>query len=119
MRITKHSRLVGRTAEEVKFRENYQAAIVAVQQGGVNAVQPLSSLKFGVGDTLILQVSENSFLLSPPASKTRRSSLFASCSARGAGENKPSTTEHMDVEAGNRDGIITSSFDVVSLLLYI
>ncbi len=54
VRITKHSRLVGRTAEEVKFRENYQAAIVAVQQGGVNAVQPLSSLKFGVGDTLVL-----------------------------------------------------------------
>ena len=115
VRIRKHSRLVGRTAEEVKFRENYRAAIVAVQQGGANVVQPLSSLKFGVGDTLVLQVSDDSLLLSPPPSKARRSSLFTGWSAGGAGENKPSTMEHVDVEVGNRVSNIASSFDVVSL----
>ncbi len=106
-RITKQSRLVGRTAEEVKFRETYKAAIVAVQQGGKNVVQPLSSLKFNIGDTLVLQVSDDSLLVSQPlntGSKARMFSTLTSWSVKSAGGNKPpNTTEHEDVEVGSRD----------------
>jgi hypothetical protein len=126
-RITKSSRLVGRTAEEVKFRENYKAAIVAVQQGGKNVIQPLSSLKFTAGDTLVLQVSDDSLLLSPPSStgsNARRSSLFASWSVKGAEDSKPpNTTEHNDVEFGSRvKNLALSSvvcvFDSIRLSLF-
>ena len=109
-RITKQSRLVGYTAEEVKFRENYKAAIVAVQQGGKNVIQPLTSVKFGVGDILVLQVSGDSLLLSPPSNAVskRRFSLFTT--VRGADENKsPDVTEYEDVESGRRDSNLASS----------
>ena len=86
VKVTKNSRLVGNTAAEVHFRESYKAAIVAVQQGGKNAVKNLSSLKFGAGDILVLQVSDDSPLLS--------SDHF------GADENtSPSTMERSDIEA--------------------
>jgi hypothetical protein len=118
-RVTKHSRLVGHTAAEVQFRENYKAAIVAVQQGGKNAVKPLSSLKFGVGDILVLQVSDDCPLLSPPVTTASNSkkSLMTSRSARstssdqfGADENAlPNTTERLDVEVGSKDSDVASS----------
>jgi TrkA-C domain len=105
----KHSRLVGHTATEVQFRETYKAAIVAVQQGGRNAVTPLSSLKFRVDDILVLQVSDDSPLVSPPPATTTplcAKSLITSMSGRfkrsdqfGADENTlPNTTERSDVE---------------------
>jgi hypothetical protein len=58
--------LVGQTAAEVDFRETYKSAIVAVQQGGKNTSQSLSSMKFTVGDVLILQASDESPLLVRP-----------------------------------------------------
>ena len=93
-KVTRNSRLVGNTAADVQFRETYKAAIVAVQQGGKNVAQPLSSLTFGVGDTLVLQVSDDSPLLSPPASaaSTSRRSLMG-WSTRSAGQ--------LDVEVRN------------------
>ena len=109
-RVTKHSRLVGHTAAELQFRETYKAAIVAVQQGGRNAVKPLSSLKFGVDDILVLQVSDDSPLLSPPPATTSSMSLITSMSERfkssdqsGASDENtlPNTTERSDVEVGS------------------
>jgi len=116
--VTKNSRLVGRTAVEVKFRENYKAAIVAVQQGGKNAVNPLSSLKFRVGDILVLQVSDDCLLLSPPVTRgsSRRESISASItslmgrSTRAQDEVKPPTaTMPEDVEVGTSDYNIASN----------
>ena len=62
-RVTPVSRLLGRTAVDVNFREQYKAAIVAAQRGGKNIGQPLSTVVFESGDTLILQASEDSPLL--------------------------------------------------------
>ena len=80
-RVTRNSRLVGQTAVDVQFRENYKAAIVAVQQDGKNATQPLSTLTFGAGDVLVLQVSDDCPLLSPSTALSRKS-LLPSISAR-------------------------------------
>ena len=80
-RVTKNSRLVDQTAVDVQFRETYKAAIVAVQQGGKNATQPLSTLTFGAGDVLVLQVSDDCPLLSPPVTATSRR-LMSSLSVR-------------------------------------
>lgn len=91
--VTKSSRLVGQTAVDVRFRENYKAAIVAVQQGGNNATQPLSSLTFGAGDILVLQVSDDCPLLSPSVVSTSRKSWLTSMSVfKSLGS--------LDVEAG-------------------
>jgi len=67
-RVTSVSRLLGRTAAQINFRQTYKAAIVAVQRGGKNVSQPLSSVSFEAGDILILQASEDSPLLrlTPP-----------------------------------------------------
>jgi len=66
--VTTGSRLVGQTAADVKFRDTYKSAIVAVQQGGKNVSHSLSSVKFTVGDVLVLQASDESpLLLRPPA----------------------------------------------------
>lgn len=64
--VTKGSRLVGRTAAEVGFRDTYKSAIVAIQQGGKSISHSLSSVKFSVGDILVLQASDDSFLLVRP-----------------------------------------------------
>lgn len=81
-RVTRTSRLVGQTAADVRFRENYKAAIVAVQQGGKNATQPLSFLTFAAGDILVLQVSDDCPLLTPSVASTARKSLSSSMSAK-------------------------------------
>lgn len=67
-RVTPVSRLLGRTALEVNFREKYKVAIVSVQRGGKNIDQALSTVVFEAGDALILQASEDSPLLqlTPP-----------------------------------------------------
>jgi len=80
--VTRTSRLVGQTAANVRFRENYKAAIVAVQQGGKNATQPLSSITFGAGDILVLQVSDDCPLLAPSVASTSGKSLFSSMSVK-------------------------------------
>ena len=61
--VTPVSRLLGRTAADVDFRERYKAAIVAMQRGGKNIAQALSTIVFEAGDTLVLQASDDSPLL--------------------------------------------------------
>lgn len=61
--VTPVSRLLGRTAHYINFRDKYKAAIVAVQRGGKNMQQALSTVVFEAGDVLILQASDDSPLL--------------------------------------------------------
>mmetsp|Transcript_13946 Transcript_13946/g.31658 ORF Transcript_13946/g.31658 Transcript_13946/m.31658 type:complete len:1331 (-) Transcript_13946:148-4140(-) len=65
-KVIKGSRLVGKTATEVHFRQLYKAAIVALRQGTHNVTTNLSTVRFQVGDVLILQASDDSPLLSAP-----------------------------------------------------
>ena len=67
-RVLKGSRLIGKTATEVNFRQVYKAAIVAVQKSNNNKATTgaLSSVRFDVGDVLVLQASEDSPLLNQP-----------------------------------------------------
>ena len=133
VKVTKHSRLVGRTAAEVQFRETYKAAIVAVQQGGRNAMNRLSSLKFRADDILILQVSDDCPLLSPPpeTASSASKSFVSSMSARfnkssdkldhmGVDENaQRNITESSDVEVGSRNGATASSSLVCKIVSYL
>jgi len=73
--VTRNSRLVGTTASEGVvgtsgaggFREEYRAAIVAVQRGGRNVTAfGLSGVRFQAGDVLVLQASDDSPLLERP-----------------------------------------------------
>ena len=65
--VIRGSRLVGKTATEINFRNVYKTAIVALRQGGTN-VPPnqLSTSRLDVGDILILQASDDSPLLKQP-----------------------------------------------------
>jgi len=62
--VTKTSALLGKTPFDVDFRGMYRAAIVAVQKGGKNVA--ISTVVFGPGDILVLQVAEDSPLLKVP-----------------------------------------------------
>ncbi len=99
--VTKNSRLVGLTAANAKFRENYNAAIVAVQQGGKNVVQPLSTLTFGAGDILVLQVSDDCLLLSPPTTR-------GSCSLKSFGGSLANLTTFSRADSMERSDIEVS-----------
>jgi len=83
--VTKGSRLVGKTAAETDFRETYKSAIVAVQQGGKNISQSLSSVKFAVGDVLVLQASDESpLLVRPPEGFYKRDSVMSERPSRSS-----------------------------------
>jgi len=83
--VTKGSRLVGNTAAETDFRETYKSAIVAVQQGGKNISQSLSSVKFAVGDVLVLQASDESpLLVRPPEGFYKRDSVMSERPSRSS-----------------------------------
>jgi hypothetical protein len=101
-RVTTNSCLVGCTAVEAKFCENYKAAIVAVQQGGKNVVKPLLSLTFGAGNMLVLQASDDCLLLSPPMTRgsfSRKSfGAFGSSLANLTNFSRAHSTECLDVE---------------------
>jgi di/tricarboxylate transporter len=58
------SGLVGKTAEESDFRTKYRSAIVAIQRSGGNPSGSLKKTRFMAKDVLILQVGEDSVLLS-------------------------------------------------------
>ena len=64
--IPKTSTLIGSNAAETNFRVKYKAAIVAVHRDGKSVSNKLSQARFAVGDTVILQVSDDSPLLMPP-----------------------------------------------------
>ena len=130
-KVTKHSRLIGRTAAEVQFRETYKAAIVTVQQGGRTATNLLSSLKFRVDDILVLQVSDDCPLLSPPpaTASSNSQSFISSTSARfkrssdkldniGVDKNtQPNMTENSDVVGSRNDYVMASSTVVCMIVL--
>lgn len=64
--IPKSSTLIGTNASETNFRLKYKAAIVAVHRDGKSVSNKLSQARFAVGDTVVLQVSDDSPLLIPP-----------------------------------------------------
>ena len=62
--VTATSSLVGKAATKIDFRTAYKAGVIAVQKGGKNV--GLSTVKFGPGDVLVLQASDDSPLLNRP-----------------------------------------------------
>lgn len=64
--IPKSSTLIGTNASETNFRLKYKAAIVAVHRDGKSVSNKLAQARFAVGDTVVLQVSDDSPLLIPP-----------------------------------------------------
>ena len=100
-RVINGSRLIGKTAADMNFRELYKAAIVAVRQGGTSVNSNLSSLIFQVGDILILQASDDSPLLSRPPDNFYKE-LEASLAHRG--------------ESGGNGGISSRTTSAKSLL---
>ena len=73
--VTKFSSLNGKMVSEVDFRKSYKAAIVAVQKGGRNVVLS-GTVRFGPGDILVLQASDDSPLLKvPPTDFYKRSAM--------------------------------------------
>jgi uncharacterized protein with PhoU and TrkA domain len=74
--VTPKSTLIGKTTNDVDFRNRYKAAIVAIQKGGRNV--PLSGFVFGPGDVLVLQADSDSPLLKhPPGDFYRRTATDA------------------------------------------
>ena len=107
--VTRTSRLVGQTAANVRFRENYKAAIVAVQQGGKNATQPLSFITFGAGDILVLQVSDDCPLLAPSVASTAGKSLLSSMSVKSkfpGPQEMPNQNSEYDVSNANSTPLV-------------
>lgn len=93
--VGKTSSLIGKTASEVDFRTSYRAAIVAIQKGGRNVA--VSSVVFGPGDVLVLQVSEDSPLLKvPPPEFYRR------------------ITENKDAPTVSRSGSVASLVQMIT-----
>lgn len=64
--VCRTSKLIGKTTDEVKFRNRYKAAVVAIQQKGKN--MPLDAAVFGPDDILVLQADDDSALLREPPS---------------------------------------------------
>ena len=64
--VTDKSRLVGKTLEDIDFRQTYKAAIIGVQKKDKSEVQMLSDICFAPGDVLVLQSDEDSPLLARP-----------------------------------------------------
>jgi len=63
----RYGRLVGKCLADVRFREIYHAAIVAIQKAdGRVYTESMSSVVLDVGDQLVLQLSEDSALRDTP-----------------------------------------------------
>jgi di/tricarboxylate transporter len=52
------SELVGRTLKEVDFRNRYKALVLAIQRRGEPIQEKLNSVRFRLGDALLIQVHE-------------------------------------------------------------
>ena len=70
---------------------------MVVQQGGRNVTQSLSSLTFGAGDILILQVSDDCPLLSSLVASAKRESILSTI-VPSLGKPRSNSQEHLDVE---------------------
>ena len=64
--VTDESRLIDKTLDEIDFREEYKAAIIAVQKKDKSKVDNLTEVCFAPGDILILQANDDSPLLVTP-----------------------------------------------------
>lgn len=111
--VTKTSSLIGHTPAEVDFRGVYRGAIVAVQKGGKNV--PFSSVVFGSGDVLVLQVAEDSPLLKAPppdfykrltesseGGRISRTNSFVNILTKGIGSHQRRPSDEIDNEVANR-----------------
>jgi hypothetical protein len=82
-KITAQSSLIGFTAANSGFNEKYKARIIALQQSS-KQVKNVTEAVFGVGDLLVLQVSDDSPLLRrPPADFYQKIAKSASSSLIG------------------------------------
>eukprot|EP01094_Clydonella_sp_ATCC50884_P010347 TRINITY_DN1996_c0_g1_i1.p1 TRINITY_DN1996_c0_g1~~TRINITY_DN1996_c0_g1_i1.p1 ORF type:complete len:590 (-),score=188.12 TRINITY_DN1996_c0_g1_i1:387-2156(-) len=55
--VSKDSRLVGRTCTEVRFRQRYNAVILAVHRGGEDLNMPITEVEFDGGDGLVIEAT--------------------------------------------------------------
>ena len=62
-RVIENSTLIGKTANEAKFRVCFRAAIVAIQRGSKPPTGRLGEVRFEKNDVLLLQVGDDSPLL--------------------------------------------------------
>jgi len=62
-RVIENSTLIGKTANEAKFRVCFRAAIVAIQRGSKPPAGRLGEVRFEKNDILLLQVGDDSPLL--------------------------------------------------------
>jgi uncharacterized protein with PhoU and TrkA domain len=94
------SRLVGKTASEIDFAATYKAAIVAIQKvDGKIPLENLSSVVFQQGDTLFLQVSVDSALLTAPST--------ASTTTTSGGGGAPGRLNRLFRSSNNNDNTPT------------
>ena len=84
VRVREESRLVGKTPAEVNFRVAYGATIIAAQRGGRRPEGKLGQIRLAEGDSLVLQLVEDSPLLSPPPEKGARDAADVAEGAEGA-----------------------------------
>lgn len=64
--VTEQSKLVGKSLEDINFRETYKAAIIAVQKRDKSKVEDLAEVNFVPGDILVIQANDDSPLLVRP-----------------------------------------------------
>ena len=57
--VMRHSRLVGRTLKNVRFRQNYDLTVLAINRHGETFVNKLSSAELKFGDVLLVQGSRS------------------------------------------------------------
>lgn len=97
-KVGRSSTLIGKTTDEVDFRNRYKAAVVAIQQKGKN--MPMDGTVFGPDDILVLQVDDDSALLNaPPADFYKREAEIR----KGASSNEElaSASDYDAVELAN------------------
>jgi di/tricarboxylate transporter len=101
------SSLIGKSAEVSEFKNRYLSAIVALQRNGTNPVGGLKNITFASKDVLILQVGEDSILLTQEFSRAMKR-----VDARGTGSVTPTDnrdTPRREMRRGLRSFVHSSS----------
>ena len=101
------SSLIGKSADVSEFKNRYLSAIVALQRNGTNPVGGLKNITFASKDLLILQVGEDSVLLTQEFSRAMKR-----VDARGTGSITPSDnrdTPRKELRRGLRSFVHSSS----------
>lgn len=113
--IVNGSRLEGKTVGEVDFRKLYKAAIVAVQKGGKNTSQVLSTIRLDAGDILVLQTGDDSHLLQAPPDDFYKS-LAESQREESSFSRTSSVKSFVNLMTRKRSGDITNVGEMSSSL---